>query len=91
MFHLKRCIVGGKNMRVEINGYEVSLSAKHIWQDKASKLASLEFLNELSIVYSEASSYNKEHGYEATAKSYSETSNSLYEVNSAHGLYEEGK
>ena len=76
-------------MKVKINGYEVSISAKHMWQDKATKRSTLEFLNELSIVYGEASSYNKEQGYEQIAKDYRSTSNELYEVNSKHGLYKD--
>lgn len=76
-------------MKVIINGYEVSLAAKHVWQEKASKNATLEFLNELSIVYSEASQFNKDKNYTQTAKSYLDTSNDLYNFNNKRGLYKD--
>ena len=75
-------------MKVIINGYEVSVSAKHVWQEKASKKSTLEFLNELSIVYSEASEYNKNKGYSQTADTYNKTSDNLYDFNNGHGLYD---
>lgn len=76
-------------MKIIINGYEVSVSAKHVWQEKASKQSTLEFLNELSIVYSEASEYNKETGYSQIADTYKEASDNLYVFNNEHGLYDE--
>lgn len=76
-------------MKVIINGYEVSLAAKHVWQEKASKNATLEFLNELSIVYSEASQFNKDKNYTQIAKSYLDTSNDLYNFNNKRGLYKD--
>ena len=79
--------LNGDNMKVVINGYEVSISAKHVWQRRQSKQATLEFLNELSIIYSEASEFNNNKNYTQLAMTYRKTSDYLYDFNNEQGLY----
>ena len=74
-------------MKLIIDGYEVSITARHVWQEKGCNKSTLEFLNELSIVYEEASHYNKSAGYARTAEIYQHTSNDIYVFNNEHGLY----
>ncbi len=79
--------LNGDNMKVVINGYEVLILAKHVWQRKATKQATLEFLNELSIIYSEASEFNNNKNYTWTATAYRKASDDLYGFNNKQGLY----
>lgn len=74
-------------MKVNICGYEVSLSAKHPWVDKASKYSTMEFLNFLSIVLDEASASYRQAGYDGSAKACQQYANELYDFNKEHGLY----
>lgn len=74
-------------MKVNICGYEVSLTAKHPWMEKADKTSTMEFLNYLSIVLDEAAGSYKTAGYEHNAKTCELYSNQLYDFNREHGLY----
>ena len=74
-------------MKVNIGGYEVSLSAKHSWMDKATKQSTLEFLNYLSIIFDEASSSYANSGYDGSQKTCHKIADDLYNFNNEHGLY----
>lgn len=74
-------------MKVNINGYEVSISAKHSWMDKANKHSTLEFLNYLSIVFEEAAHSYRIDGYDGSERICQKIADDLYEFNKEHGLY----
>lgn len=74
-------------MKVNICGYEVSLTAKHPWMQKADKTSTMEFLNYLSIVLDEAANSYNIDGHEHNAKTCELYSNQLYDFNREHGLY----
>lgn len=74
-------------MKVNICGYDVSLTAKHPWMQKADKTSTMEFLNHLSIMLDEAAhSYNID-GFEHNAKACRLYSDLLYDFCREHGLY----
>lgn len=74
-------------MKVNICGYDVSISAKHPWMVKACKESTMEFLNYLSIVLDEASASYRQTGYDESAKTCHQYANELYDFNKEHGLY----
>lgn len=74
-------------MRIKLCGYDVSISAKHLWQDKKSKKATLELLNYLSIILDEATENYQKEGYEGNAKTSQRYSDELYKICSDNGLY----
>lgn len=74
-------------MNVKMCGYDVSISARHIWQDKKSKQATLEFLNYLSIVLEEASNNYRKEGLETAAATLCNYSDELYDICKDNGLY----
>lgn len=74
-------------MKVNICGYEVSLTAKHPWMEKADKTSTMQFLNYLSIILDEAAHSYNIGGFEQNAKACELHSNQLYEFNKEHGLY----
>lgn len=76
-----------KCMKVNIGGYEVSISAKYSWMDKASKHSTLEFLNYLSIIFDEASASYANDGYDDLKKACYKIADDLYNFNNEHGLY----
>lgn len=74
-------------MKLNICGYDVSISAKHQWMDKATKHSTMEFLNYLSIILDEATESYRQTGYVESAKTCHQYSNELYDFNKKHGLY----
>ena len=74
-------------MKVNICGYDVSISAKHKWQSKGTKAAALDFLNYLSIILGDAAKNYKSSGYDKLAETTKEYSDSLYEFCKDNGLY----
>ena len=73
-------------MKITMCGYDVSISAKHSWQDKKSKRATLELLNHLSILFDEAAKNYEKDGFEQ-AKKVNQYANELYEICRDNGLY----
>lgn len=76
-------------MKINMLGYEVSISARHYWQDKNSKQATLELLNYISLLTEIASEKYKESGYDNAAKTIYDYSNEIYEVCNNNGLYKD--
>ena len=74
-------------MKITMCGYDVSISAKHSWQDKKSKRATLELLNYLSILFDEAAENYEKDGFEQGAKKANQYSDELYEICNNNGLY----
>lgn len=74
-------------MKVRICNYDVSISAKHFWQDKKSKRATLELLNYLSIMLDEAANNYEKEGYDDNAKIVNQYSDELYNVCRDNNLY----
>lgn len=74
-------------MKIKLCNYEVSISAKHMWQDKKSKQATLELLNYLSMVLEIASEKYESDGYDESAKITYRYSDELYVICSENGLY----
>ena len=76
-----------KCMKVNIGGYEVSISARHSWMEKANKQSTLEFLNYLSIIFDEAAASYANGGYDGNQKTCHKIADDLYDFNREHGLY----
>lgn len=76
-------------MKVNICGYEVSISAKHPWQDKKSKTATLELLNYLSMQLDNSAYYDKSRGYDSLAKTNERYADELYKICDENNLYNE--
>ena len=74
-------------MKVNIGGYEVSISAKHSWMEKSNKQSTLEFLNYLSIIFDEASASYANAGYDGSKRTCQKIADDLYNFNKEHGLY----
>ena len=74
-------------MKVNIGGYEVSITAKHSWMKKANKQSTLEFLNFLSIIFDEAAASYANAGCDASKRTSNKIADDLYEFNREHGLY----
>lgn len=72
-------------MKVNMCGYEVSISAKHPWMDKATKKSTLQLLNYISIILDEASENYKKEGY--SAKTTERYADELYIICKDNGLY----
>lgn len=77
----------GDNMNVKICGYDVSINAKHFYQDKKSKRATLELLNYLSLILDEAADNYERNCYEDNAKIVNRYSDELYKICRDNGLY----
>lgn len=76
-------------MKINMLGYEVSISARHLWQDKKSKQATLELLNYISLITELASEKYKDSGYDKVANALYDYSNEIYEICKDNGLYKD--
>ena len=65
----------------------MSISAKHTWQDKKSKRATLELLNYLSIILDEAAENYEKEEIHSVAKKVNYYSDELYNICRDNGLY----
>lgn len=74
-------------MKITMCGYDVSISAKHSWQGKKSKRATLNLLNYLSILLDEAAENYEKDGFEHGAKKVNQYADELYEICRDNGLY----
>ena len=74
-------------MKIKMLGYDVSISAKHEWQDKKSKQATLELLNYICMLTEIASDKYKDGGYDNAAQTIYNYSIEIYEVCKDNGLY----
>lgn len=74
-------------MKIKMCGYDVSISAKHSWQDKKSKRVTLELLNHLSILLGEAADNYEREGFYSSAKIVNRYSDELYDICRDNGLY----
>ena len=74
-------------MIITMCGYDVSISAKHSWQEKKSKRATLELLNYLIILFDEAAENYEKDGFEQCAKKVNQYLDELYEICNNNGLY----
>lgn len=66
---------------------EISITVKGYGKEKVTKKATLEYLNELSIIYHEAASSYTAKGLNALAKDAEEKSKQLYDLLNNQGLY----
>lgn len=74
-------------MEMRLGIYDVKVSAKQFWEVKGSKKTTLDFLSYLSSALYEASQWNREHGYEATADKLKNEGYQLYRICKEAGLY----
>lgn len=74
-------------MKIKMCGYDVSISAKHSWQDKKSKRATLELLNYLSIILDEAAENYDKEGIASVAKTVNRYADEIYDICRDNGLY----
>lgn len=74
-------------MNIKLCGYDVSISAKHPYQEKKSKRATLELLNYLSIMLDEAAENYERDYFEDSANRINKFSDELYEICRDKGLY----
>lgn len=66
---------------------EISITVKDSGKKKATKTATLEYLNELSIIYHEAANSYRAKGLNTLARSAEEKSKQLYNLLNDQGLY----
>lgn len=67
---------------------EINITCKGMYNEKRANNADLiSVLNEISIVYSEASKYNRENGHDIVAKDYEEKAHKLYNICKELGAY----
>ena len=71
--------------------YEITISAKMLGQGKNNKMATLHLINELAMIYREASEKMAEDGYDGCAKLYLEKADAFHEVCEQNGLYKNMK
>lgn len=67
---------------------EISITVKDSGKEKATKKATLEYLNELSIIYHEAANSYRAKGLNALARDAEEKSKQLYNLLNDQGLYD---
>lgn len=75
-------------MRLSIGEYKVVIKAR-AYEPCLNSTETVSFLNELSILASEAAEWNREHGYNATADHAYEISQSIYNTLKELGAYKE--
>ena len=66
---------------------EINVTVKGYGKEKATKKATLEYLNELSIIYHEAANSYAAKGLNALARDAEEKSKQLYDLLNDQGLY----
>ncbi len=74
-------------MKLTINGYEVEIKAKHTYESRVNKKATMDLLNLISIWASAAAKWTEEQSYPALAESYENAGDEIYKVLAAEGLY----
>lgn len=74
-------------MKVIIGNYELTITGKRTTDSKNNEDAVMNFLNELSCVYGDASTFNKCQGYAGIAKDYSNKDHQIYIFLDRKGLY----
>ena len=66
---------------------EINITAKSSFSDRANKIDLMYFLNELAIVYKDASDFNAGLGLDALAKDYREKGDLLHKICEEMGAY----
>lgn len=74
-------------MKVKIMGYEVSVNCKEWYEDGYNKKSTYHFLNDLSILLSESSKWNREQGYNVIADKYEKESADIFVMLKNIGFY----
>lgn len=74
-------------MKVKVNGYEVEIKARDLSKDRATKKATLEFLNDLAILAIDSKEHNEELGYKSLAEEAENYRKAFYDVCDKNGLY----
>lgn len=74
-------------MKIYINNMEVEIKAKHVFESRYNKAATLAMLNQISIAYSEAAKMFEQEGALALSEDYNETADIIYNVCSENGFY----
>lgn len=75
-----------KNIKLE--NYTVEVNAKSTYNEKNSKEQTMYFLNELSIVYSQAAEFNSGNGWQAIAKDYQKKAIAIHDMLAEMGFYD---
>lgn len=76
-------------MKIIIGEFEVEVKAKGIAEREKYNKDDLEyFLNELSLVYQEASMFNEGQGYQAYARNYKKKSDDIFMKLNEMGAYD---
>lgn len=79
---------GGITMKINFNGYEVEIKAKHIGERRCSKESAMYVLNQITLWVINAEKYYNMEGYNALAKNAKESSDEIYRTLKANGFYE---
>lgn len=67
---------------------EIEIKCKGLYEkDRCNRKDLIAFLNELAIVYHEASLYNMSKGWDCFAKKYQKLSDLFYDINKSIGAY----
>lgn len=75
-------------MKLMINGYEVEIKAKAKWSKRANKEDTMDFLNTISLLASEAAKYNEQiKAHDAVAEWCDRISDEIYNVLKENGAY----
>ena len=73
-------------MKIQLGEYEITINAKK--SGLTAKQATESFLNQLSIVYFEASEYNKNLRCYGTQNEYKSNSDFIYQILKEKGVYD---
>ena len=79
-------------MKLQIEGYEIEIKARHNTKERNSKNVALSFINSLSLLYSESAKYyesKNELVYQEYAEIQRERSHELYKLCEQNGLYKD--
>lgn len=76
-------------MTIKIDSYEVEIKAKGRYSNRFNKNDTMDFLNFLSMAFSNARNYHESQGYESLAELDNECSDNIYNFLDSLGFYDE--
>ena len=74
---------------IKLENYTVEVNARGHFDNKNSKEQTMYFLNELSLVYTQAADFCRGQGWQAVAKDYQKKSNALHDMLADLGFYDD--
>lgn len=75
-------------MKLTIGEYEVEIKAKNTWHERFNQEDTFNFLNELSIAFSEAGKWNQIQGYDSFTKNFETKDKDIYKFLSDKCIYD---